>query len=188
MAFEKRLQKGNEWAEKVQQIIEGRGWKTVPMGAENLAPDIHKALSGMKNPDPTASFVRYLPDGFAVNVGKEQAFFFDAKAGNSIQKEAYEAYLAFAGKNRRVFVFIEAGGKTYCVPVQELKFQNSHEVVAGYPMPLPVDGDGWIAPRLLPFGHYLSWKNRFPQASGTPYRRFDLVAMAEYRIGKEITK
>ncbi len=152
------------------------------MGAENLAPDIHKALSGMKNPDPTASFVRYLPDGFAVDVDGEQAFFFDAKAGSNIQKEAYEAYMAFAGENRRVYVFIETGGKAYCVPVRELKFLNSYEVVADYQTPLPVDGDGWIAPRLLPLAEYLDWKMKYPQASGTPYRRFDFAAMSDYRL------
>ena len=182
--FAYRLKRGEEWAAEVVKIIEQRGWKTVPLGAENVAPEVHHLLSMMKNPDPTARFLRYMPDGFAVREESEEAFFFDAKSGPTIEKDAYLAYQAFAGSDRRVFVFVRHLGNTYCVPVNDLRLQDSREVVRRYPRPLPVDEDGWIAPRLLPRDEYLRWKSRNPQASGTPFRYFDLGAMSRYKMGR----
>jgi hypothetical protein len=183
--FEQRLAKGNVWLEEVKQLLERRGLRTVLIGAEHVAPEVHKALSDMRNPDATAMFVRYLPDGFAVNIGTEEAFFFDAKAGKTIEKKAYETYLDFAGKDRKVFIFIRnSKGETYCVPVRELRFRNSQEVVAKYNFQLPIDEGGWIAPRLLNEEDYRRWKKRHPEASGTPYRYFDFDAMKQYKIGR----
>ncbi len=184
--FAYRLKRGEEWAAEVVKIIEQRGWKTVPLGVENVASEVHRLLSMMKNPDPTARFLRYMPDGFAVREESEEAFFFDAKSGETIEKDAYLAYRALAGSDRRVFVFIRHLGNTYCVPVNDLRFKDSWEVVRRYPRPLPVDEDGWIAPRLLPRDEYLRWKSRNPQASGTSFRYFDLPAMRKYRFSVDV--
>src|SRR5690606_30914853 len=139
-------------------------------------------LSMMKNPDPTARFLRYMPDGFAVREESEEAFFFDAKFGETIEKDAYLAYRTFAGSDRRGFVFIRHLRNTYCVPVIDLRCQDAGEVARRYPRPLAVDEDGWIAPRLLPRDEYLQWKSRSPQASGTSFRYFDRRAMRNYRF------
>ena len=63
----------------------------------------------MKNPDPTARFLRYMPDGFAVREESEEAFFFDAKSGPTIEKDAYLAYQAFAGSDRRSWSSVVMG-------------------------------------------------------------------------------
>lgn len=185
--FAYRLKRGEEWAAEVVRFIEEQGWKTVPLGAENVAPEAHRLLSFMKNPDPTARFLRYMPDGFAVKEEGEEAFFFDAKSGPTIEKNAYLAYQAFAGNDRRVFVFIRNGDDTYCVPIRKLKFLDSWDCVRSFPpdRQMPVDEDGWIAPRLWPEAKYLAWKRRNPHASGTPFRYFDLGAMSKYKMGAE---
>lgn len=188
--FEQRLERGNIWADEVRRIVEAKGWLTVPIGAENLTPKVSAALSRMKNPDVTVSFIRYLPDGFAINVGLEQAFFFDAKVGKSIQKEAYEVYLAFANRSRKMFLFIHAEGCNYCIPVQKLCFLDSQKYVNRFPLnqQLPVDDEGWIAPRLWPQSKYLDWKARNPNASGTPFRYFDLEAMKKFKLKENLRK
>ena len=178
-----RLPYAKEWEVQNRQEIQAQGWQVVPMGAENVAPDVQKALSFMENPDSTARFVKYMPDGFAVNIEGETAYFFDSKRGKSIEKDAYIAYIAFAGEDRKMFVMIKTdNGKIYDVPVSELKFLCSHKYVSKFPehRRMPIDDDGWIAPRLWPDDKYLVWKAKCKNASGTPFKYFDFNKMQQF--------
>jgi len=181
--FDARLGPHEEWAQEVFAHIEAHGWQVVPLGAERVAPDVSKVLSAMQNPDATARFVRYMPDGFAIHTGKEQAWFFDAKVGRSIEKDAYEAYMAFAGDERRVYVCIRWQLAVYWVSVRNIAFLDSREVVGGFREDhrMPIDDEEWIAPRLWPRAKYLRWKLSHPGASGTAFRYLDFAAMEAYR-------
>lgn len=179
-----RLPYAEQWQDECIERMKSDGWEVVPMGAENVAPSVQQALSMMANPDATARFVRYMPDGFAVKVEEETAIFFDAKRGKSIEKDAYIAYLAFAGDNRNVYIMIKSeNGAVYRVPVKGLKFLCSREYVAKFTEynRIPVDDDGWIAPRLWPEDRYREWKRRYQTASGTPFKYFDFKQMEMYR-------
>jgi hypothetical protein len=137
----------------------------------------------MESPDATARFLRYMPDGFAVHVGKEQGYFFDAKIGRSIEKDAYLAYMAFAGEDRRVYVCVKWSGAVYWIPVRSLSFMDSADYVEQFSPEkrMPIDEDGWIAPRLWPRPKYMGWKMMHPAASGTAFRYLDFLAMTQYR-------
>ena len=179
-----RLPYAEEWQNECIERMKSDGWEVVPMGAENVAPSVQQALSMMANPDATARFVRYMPDGFAVKIEDETAVFFDAKRGRSIEKDAYIAYLAFAGDDRNVHIMIKSdNGDIYYVPVRGLKFLCSHEYVSKFPenKRMPIDEDGWIAPRLWLEDKYQGWKQRYKMASGTPFKYFDFGNMEEYR-------
>lgn len=185
MSFKDRLTIAERWSNECIEDLSASGWLVVPMGAENVAPEVQNALSMMRNPDATARFVRYMPDGFAVMVESEEAMFYDAKCGKSIEKDAYIAYMAFAGDNRRVYVRIKNGKDKYNVPVRKLMFLNSHKEVEKYPVHLqmPIDEDGWIAPRLWCPEKYNKWKYRYSTASGTPFKYFDFDAISEFKEG-----
>ncbi|MFW9989887.1 MAG: hypothetical protein ACFFC3_14645 [Candidatus Odinarchaeota archaeon] len=182
MSFESRSKIGNMWSKKVFEIIKNKGLHVVSMGAENIVPEVHTILSFMKNPDNTSKFVRYMPDGFAIDEKKETAFFYDAKNGKAIEKDAYLTYLTFAADNRRLYIFIQNDADKYCVPIDKLAFIDSYSEVSKYSleMQLPIDDDGWIAPRLLPENKYLKWKYSHSDKSGTPYKYFDFDAMKKY--------
>ena len=177
-----RLAPHEEWARLVFEHITQRGWSVVPMGAQVLAPQVAAMLSAMEQPDPTAAFVRYMPDGFAVHLGKQTTFFFDAKVGKTIEKAAYIVYQAFAGEDRAVFVCLKHRECVYWVPIRDLAFLDSQVYVGRFPEQrrMPVDDEGWIAPRLWPRWKYLEWKQQHPEASGTPFRYFDFPAMTKW--------
>ena len=61
--FQKVLVKAKRWETEVNQHLTKRGWIVVPMGTENLLPKVQKAIINMKDPDETANFIKYLPDG-----------------------------------------------------------------------------------------------------------------------------
>lgn len=180
-AFEMRCEKGSKWAAEVKAILEERGHSVVPMGAEHIAPKVQQALTRMDDPDPTAMFVRFLPDCFLVHGTREDAYFIDAKCGSSIEKEAYSAYMLLANSGLNVYVMIKYGGNIYCVSVDELPFKDSQEHVQQYPNPHPVDEDGWIAPRLRPDAR--AWAKSHPNASGTRYKEIDFSRLHEWEGG-----
>jgi len=181
--FAGRLGPHEDWAQQVFAHIEAHGWQVVPLGAERVAPDASKVLSAMRNPDATARFVRYMPDGFAIHRQKEKAFFFDAKVGRSIEKDAYIAYLAFAGKDRSVYVCLKNESIVYWVPIKAIAFYDSEEYVSRFPPDrrMPIDEDGWIAPRLWLPSKYHNWKQQHPSASGTAFRYVDFGRLVAYR-------
>ncbi len=177
--FQKVLVKAKRWETEVNQHLTKRGWIVVPMGTENILPKVQKAIINMKDPDETANFIKYLPDGFAVNIEKEKAFFYDAKNGKSIQKEAYQTYMMFAGKNRNFYLFIKNESYVYIVPIRKICLKPP-KIINEYS--LPIDDDGWASPRLWSTEKYLAWKNKHPYASGTAFKYFDFEKMENYKI------
>jgi len=93
-----------------------------------------------------------MPDGFAVKEEGEEAFFFDAKSGPTIEKDPPTSRIRRSlATTAGVFVFIRNGDDTYCVPIRKLKFLDSWDCVRSFPpdRQMPVDEDGWIAPPAL---------------------------------------
>ncbi len=185
--WEQRKGKGDKFQEEVKEILEFQKMLIVPMGAEKVAPEVQEQLWKMENPDSTARFFRYTPDGFAVDVENGVSFFYDCKDGRTIEKEAFKNYIVYAGEDRNVFVFIRHGGKTYRVPLRCLAFLDSNNEVGRYSEEkrMPVDNDGWIAPRLWPKWKYDAWKASHLGASGTPFRYFDFQKMEQFVLADE---
>jgi hypothetical protein len=188
MSFNDRLALGDIWAKEIKTILDNdKDLIIVPMGLENVLSNHYSILSSMKEPSSTIKFIRFFPDGYAINLKEEDAFFYDAKFGQTIEKDAFNTYCVFVGHDRRMVIFIKNYSKIYCVPLQKIKFQNSEEKTSQYKhLKLPVDNEGWIAPRLLPEEKYKDWKLKNPLASGTPYKYFDFRAMEKYEIFNEI--
>ncbi len=180
--WEQRRGRGEKFQEEVKGMLKSQGKLIVPMGAEKVAPRVQEMLRKIENPDNTARFFRYTPDGFAVDVESGEAFFYDCKDGRAIEKEAFENYVAYAGEDRSVFVFIKHGEKTYQVPLRGLSLLDSWEEVGRYceEKRMPIDEDGWIAPRLWPKWKYDEWKANHQGASGTPFRYFDFKKMEQF--------
>jgi hypothetical protein len=184
-AFLYRLALGDAWSKEVKSTLEcDKDLIVVPMGAENVVPQIQNIISSMKHPDETIKFIRFFPDGYVINPDEESAFFYDAKYGTTIEKDAYKTYLAFSSFNRRLLIFIKNISRVYCVPLNKMIFQDSEEYVSHFPKEkqLPIDKEGWIAPRKLPQEKYDEWKWRNINASGTPFKYFDFSAMLDFEI------
>lgn len=179
--WKKRKQKGGSWAKQVRDMLEDKGHHVVFIGAEHIAPEVHDLLSGMELPDKTAQFIRFMPDCFLVHGERDEAYFVEAKAANNIEKQAYEAYDILCEKDLNVYLVIRYRGKCYCCHFDDLPLIDSRQVVEQYSNPLPIDQDGWIAPRLQPMIDYRRWKRRFPHASGTPYKRIDLDRLTPWK-------
>jgi hypothetical protein len=179
-----RLSVGEQWEQDLRAKLEAEGLQVIPLADKTL--EAHQALSALREPGETARFIRYMPDGAAVEVERQDAYFFDAKAGNSIEKDAYLAYLAFAGERRRCDIYVRRpSGDVYRVPARKLVLIPAEVSVAPFPpdRQMPIE-DGWLAPRRWPREKYLRWKAGNQQASGTAFRYIDFAALGQYRLGK----
>jgi hypothetical protein len=180
MSFETRCKIGMEWDNEVSSHLNSAGYEIGRYNIENIAPHFTTATGYANANNPSIRFVRYFPDGIASDFKNDVAFFWDAKIGRSIEKDAYETYCEFGKTGREFYLFIKSGAILYCVPIDNVKFLDSLQFVSGYSFKLPVDSDGWIAPRLLSESTYKRWKYKSPNASGTPYRMFDFNKMREW--------
>lgn len=183
-AFQMRCAAGMLWDDEVSSHLSSQGYEIARHNVENTAPHFAKYPNYATSDNPSIRFVRYFPDGVAADFKNNVAFFWDAKNGNSIEKNAYETYLEFGANGREFFLFIKYDHNIYCVPLGEVKFFNSFQYVSRFPeyTRMPVDDGGWIAPRLWPEKKYLQWKYKNPEASGTPYRYFDFGDMKHWSI------
>lgn len=183
-AFQMRCASGMVWDEEVSTQLSSVGYEIGRYNIENTAKHFTQNPHYANSDNPSIRFVRYFPDGIASDFKNNCAFFWDAKIGTSIERNAYETYLEFNVNGREFYLFIKNGTSIYCTPLLEVCFLNSYTYVSQFREKnrMPIDDDGWIAPRLWNEAKYLNWKYTHPNASGTPFRYFDFDSMKNWRI------
>lgn len=181
-AFEMRCSRGMLWDDEVDANLKQCGYDIGRYNIENVAMHFksHPNYAGCDN--PSIRFVRYFPDGVAADFNANVAFFWDAKMGTSIERDAYDTYLEFAESGRELYLFIKSENSQYCVPIEKVEFKDSYLYVSQFheKNQMPIDPDGWIAPRMWPEQRYLDWKFKHPEASGTPFKYFSFGKMGEW--------
>lgn len=182
MSFETRCKLGMEWDNEVSKHLNSTGYEIGRYNIENAAPHFTSIPGYAYSSNSSIRFVRYFPDGIAADFKNNIAFFWDAKIGRSIEKDAYETYCEFGKNGREFFLFVKNEMRIYCIPIEHVEFLNSLKFVSRFSFKLPVDSDGWIAPRLLPESKYKMWKYRSPNASGTPYKMFNFERMDRWEF------
>jgi hypothetical protein len=179
MTFHDRTQKAEQYFQEIAQLFSSRGYKVVKTGVEVNYSHTHPDLMKLDN-DLTAKYFRYHPDGFYIAEKFHQAVYFDAKASDSIEKDAYLIYQKMHSIGLRVLVCIKnKKNEQYHVPIQKICLVSGLETAKRNPLPL--DEDGWLAPRLLSPVKYQEWKNKC-RGSGTSYRYFDFAQMQKFKL------
>ena len=163
MNFADRYKPAKQFEHQVESYLARSGFAVVKNGSEHTCPDFAEKI---RNDHSTAAkLIRYAPDGLALIDGRVTHW--EAKASDSIEKDAYLHYktLALIGANMLLFFKSEAG--VYCQWIELIRFLDSTEIVNKYPKKsrYPVDPDGWICP-----------PNR-NSGSGTPYKKIDFDSL-----------
>ena len=186
--FQTRLARGMEWDDEVSSCLSSQGYAIGRYNIENTAHHFTKHPGYATANNPSIRFVRHFPDGVASDFTNNIAFFWDAKVGKTIEKDAYETYLEVGNNGREFYLFINSVAGKFCVPIDYVSFVDSHDFVSKFKdsMRMPVDDDGWIAPRMWPEDKYRNWKRFHPSASGTPFRYFNFDRMDRWRFDWQI--
>lgn len=103
------------------------------------------------NDDPTTFLVRNFPDFVLVIAG--ETWLLDAKAGETVSRKAYEAYMKLAEQKYRVGLLIGPPDAPRYVDIREVKFRE-------FKGTLPCDGGQWVNPSKLTGDDQWWWKER----------------------------
>ena len=164
--FKDRLAAGNEWQEELMGILSNSGsvLSIALNGTEHTHPSF---VASIRNDNSEAAkFVRFAPDGIALN-NKKEVIHWEAKCGKCIERSAYETYMKYHSMGCRVMLFVKCGDTIYKQFIERLKFKDSDAVVSGWrkpPLP-PKVIDGWLYPAD-------KWR--------TPYRYIDFASMVKW--------
>lgn len=183
MSFHDRIKSGDEYANELFERLKQSGKIIALNGAEHTHPEFHKILCGYKEPDNTSRWVRYQPDGVLTEPKTKKTWYIEAKRSETIEKDAYITYKKLYDAGCNVLLCIKRkSNDEYIVPIQFVLLIDGNITSSKYPpeIRMPVDDDGWLAPRLWSNAKYYKWKEKFTMASGTPFRYFDFKNMVEY--------
>jgi thiamine pyrophosphate-dependent acetolactate synthase large subunit-like protein len=173
MSFSDRNNRHDEFWQELAEWLQAR--PTIRLlalnGSEHTHPKLVEALRRLNS--PAAHFVRYAPDG--VYLAGSQVVHFDAKAGRTIEKNAYHVYMAHKNAGCKVILFVRYNGRTYWQWIEKIRFQDSWEVAAKFPQGrrFAIDEDGWFLPRQSNRNHVKK------DMSGTPFKYLDLGSFHE---------
>lgn len=171
-AFEARLAPGLEFERDVFRMLGDSPaiLAVAANGTEHTHPDFAAQLRRLNS--RAAKFVRYAPDGVMLTHDQE-VIHFDAKAAKSIEKDAYEVYMAYRTAGCRVIIFVRYAGRAYWQDIERVGLIDGRQTVASFPegRRFPVDDGGWITPRTKPGFRATT------SMSGTPYREIDFGTM-----------
>ena len=163
-AFEKRLNPGKAFEERLKTILERMGHTVALNGTEHT----HKAFVDMlrSNNSDAAKFVRFAPDGVYLTKTNANVIYYDAKAARTIEKDAWTVYNKYCQCGCRVVLYVQSNIDIYWQDIQRVELEHGSVTVSRYARDrrFPVDEDGWITPRNK-HGFFSGGK-----MSGTPYR------------------
>jgi hypothetical protein len=184
MGFKDRTTKGDAYFKTIDQFFSSHGYIVVKTGIEEHYSRAHPDLLKLPQ-DLTSKYFRYHPDGFYIATKENKSVYFDAKASDFIEKDAYLIYQLMMTMGLNVLICIQnRRGQEFHVPMTALILISGKESIKPFKYKLPLDSDDWIAPRLLSKPEYLKWKEKNPMASGTPYQYFNFEAMKQYQLQK----
>lgn len=177
MAFAQRIEAGEAFQEQLMSLLSKRGdvASVCANGTEHTHPDFVSLLRS--NNTRASKFVRFAPDGVYMKKDGE-VIHFDAKAGKSIEKDAYEAYMALRGLGCRLLLFVKTGeGEMYFQDIEKVVLIDGEVTVSPFPANrrFPVE-DGWICPRKK------AGTTGAGNGSGTPYREIDFSSMKRFQL------
>lgn len=146
--FDTRLDMGVQFEEEVQWYLSHRDKiiKSFRIGLEHTLMELMCAIKNRT--DAVSMFLRFTPDGVAIPVD-DDAFFWEAKAGVTIERNAYENYMKLSEIGCDVLLFIHTGDHVMTCRVSSMTFISSDIVVGRYASDkrFPIV-DGWITPEL----------------------------------------
>jgi hypothetical protein len=189
--FNYRLMKGNSYEDECFSRLSRMGFKVRRHGLEHIHPNLHNTLRNSS--DPTSELNRFQPDQLIQDMDLGNSCFIEVKHSDTIEKRPYQTYKALSDAfNCKVLICIKSKltNAEYWVPIQSLELIPGSISVKEFPPEerLPVDSDGWIAPRLLKkeasdyfnYQKYIEWKKR-SKGSGTPFRYFDFEVLTDFK-------
>lgn len=137
MNWDKRTNKGHNWQEDLFNWLSlNNEYDVYESGAE----DVGRTKSKDK-------YVKYAPDLTRIYKNISKTDYPEAKAGHTIEKDAYEVYL----KQQNVIMYIQYNDTVYVSPVEDLILL-----------------DEWIFPR-----QNKNWQHN-DKSSGTPFKYIDM--------------
>lgn len=190
--FARRIEKAVSYESALIDYFNESGFVTAFNGTEHTHPEFVNDLRVSE--DTTSMFIRFQPDGVA-HIGKvPRSFYFEVKASQTIEKNAYDQYMKLASIGNVVVLFFgiqKDGHITFrWAFVEDIKFQNSERVLECYKQKnsrqqdIPIKNN-WFCPRLLPEDQYNSWKWQH-KSSGTPYASVDFYYLKEIKFFKDM--
>ena len=180
--FKERIAVSNQFLNEIIEDLECWGFSYAINGTEHTHPDFIKEIRTLV--DPVSLFIRYEPDVvICAKLGNGDtpiSFLLEVKAGQNIERAAYEEYMKHVSLGHLIAIVFKCGaGNKYWNFVEEIRFIPSKEVVEKFPNPFHIDQGGWIDPRKTPYWmENARWNN--PQASGTPYKRVDFKSLLNW--------
>lgn len=165
--FARRIQQSTQFEHCCLAYFKARGMDCTVNGSEHThAPLVDKFR---RDDSLRARLVRFTPDTMVFMDGN--LCYFEAKAGQSIEKAAYLTYCHIEKHIMPVVVVLwTKNGAVKWQFCSQIQFKPSLVVVEKYgDRAHPIDIDGWISPRN---GHGFAGNG-----SGTPYREVQLSSM-----------
>lgn len=182
--FHNRSQeKAKPFQDELFTSLTGLGFTVATNGTEHTNPTFTARLH--RSTDQTSLAVRYQPDGVACIGNTPRSFYVEAKAGNSIEREAWIQYGKLTAAGNIVVIVFNVGGKAFNF-YENIKLLDGQETVNKFPADkrFPVI-DGWVYPRLSE-----RWngdvKYTAQQASGTPYREVDTGSLYPFPVFRNV--
>lgn len=171
MGFAERIRIAERFEREVECYLHGREavQSVAKNGTEHTHPDFVALLRS--NGSPGSKFVRFAPDGVFLQANG-RVVHWEAKSGKSMERDAYQTYMAYHDMGCQVAVFIRhPSSEVFWQFVEMIGFIPSDMVVSQFPPSRrhPIDEDDWICPRS---GHGYAGRG-----SGTPYREIDFGSL-----------
>jgi hypothetical protein len=175
--FSKRIELAQHFEKCCLAYFKGRGIDYTVNGSEKTHAEL---VEKFRNDDSLrARQIRFTPDTMVYMDGN--LCYFEAKAGQAIEKAAYLTYLHIAQQIPVVVMLWAKNNDVRWQFCQSIQFRDSHSVVANFGSRAhPVDSDGWIAPRA---GHGFAGGG-----SGTPYKEVVMSSMNLVRDFWEVVR
>jgi hypothetical protein len=169
--FAKRLELSQHFEKCCLAYFKGRGIDYTVNGSEHTHAELVKRFRD--DDSLRARQVRFTPDTMVYMEGN--LCYFEAKAGQTIEKAAYLTYLHIIHHAMPVVVMLWAkNGLVKWQFCERIRFLSSADIVAKHGQYAhPIDAEGWIVPRM---GHGFAGNG-----SGTPYREVQLSSMNTVR-------
>lgn len=171
MGFKERLAKAQQFEQEVEQYCCILAQAVAKNGSEHTHPDFVNLIRNYN--DPGAKLVRFEPDGIFLSNNK--VWHWEAKRAKSIEKDAYNTYLAYENLGCSVLIFFKHpnGNKVFWNYISNIGFLDSVKVISKYTKYVqpPIDDFGWIYPRLS--SYFVNF------GSGTPYKEINFDTLKE---------
>jgi len=167
MGFGDRIAKATKYEKQIFDAFKEMGFDMAINGTEHNYPEFVSRLR--HSSDQTSLAIRYQPDGVICFGNVPQSCYAEAKAGTTIEKDAYLQYQKLANNGNLVIIIFEGFNSSWNF-FDEIKLVPANVTVSRYSTRFPIE-DSWITPRKSPRWQAIS--ARKPNASGTPYREVD---------------